>query len=55
MFFWLFGVAVLCFAFPLKIKLTGIVFVSSFAVYFIAVPLIRKRAAGSAASPEPPQ
>jgi protein-S-isoprenylcysteine O-methyltransferase Ste14 len=50
--FWLFGVAVLCFAFTLNIKLTGIVFVSSFAVYFIAVPIVRKRAAASAAKPE---
>jgi hypothetical protein len=32
MIFWLLGVAVLCLAFALKIKLTGIVFVSSFAV-----------------------
>jgi protein-S-isoprenylcysteine O-methyltransferase Ste14 len=49
MIFWLFGVAVLCFAFTLNIRLTGIVFASSFAVYFIAVPLVRKRAAASAA------
>ena len=49
MIFWLFGVAELCFAFTLNIKLTGIVFVSSFAVYFIVVPLVRKRAASSGA------
>ena len=49
MIFWLFGVAVLCFALTLNIKLTGIVFASSFAVYFIAVPILTKRAAASAA------
>ena len=54
MIFWLFGVAVLCFAFTLNIKLTGIVFVSSFVVYFTVVPLIKKRAASSRANPESP-
>jgi protein-S-isoprenylcysteine O-methyltransferase Ste14 len=54
MIFWLFGAAVLCFAFTLNIKLTGIVFVSSFVVYFAVVPLIKKRAAASRANPETP-
>ncbi|HEY6388013.1 MAG TPA: isoprenylcysteine carboxylmethyltransferase family protein [Candidatus Acidoferrum sp.] len=54
MIFWLFGVAVLCFAFTLNIKWTWIVFGAGFAVYFIAIPLIRKRAASSAAKPELP-
>jgi protein-S-isoprenylcysteine O-methyltransferase Ste14 len=49
--FWLFGVAVLCFAFTLNIKLTWIVFGAGFAVYFIVVPLIRKRAAAAGAKP----
>ncbi len=44
MIFWLFGVAVLCFAFTLNIKLTGIVFASSFVFYFIAVPRLKKKA-----------
>jgi hypothetical protein len=44
MIFWLFGVAVLCFAITLNIKLTGIVFVASFAFYFlVVVPLVKKR------------
>jgi protein-S-isoprenylcysteine O-methyltransferase Ste14 len=44
MIFWLFGVAVLCFAITLNIKLTGIVFAASFAFYFLViVPLVRKR------------
>ena len=47
MFVWLFGAAVLCFALTLNLKLTGIMFVSSFAVYFIAVHLVKKRAAAS--------
>jgi protein-S-isoprenylcysteine O-methyltransferase Ste14 len=47
MIFWLFGVAVLCFAITLNIKLTGIVFASSFAVYFIVVPTLTKRAAAA--------
>jgi protein-S-isoprenylcysteine O-methyltransferase Ste14 len=50
MMFWLFGVAVLCFAVTLNIKVAGIVFASSFAFYFIVVPLIKKRAA---ADPKP--
>lgn len=55
MIFWLFGVAVLCFAFALNIKLTGIVFASSFAVYFIGVPILKRRAAASAAKLEQPK
>jgi protein-S-isoprenylcysteine O-methyltransferase Ste14 len=55
MIFWLFGVAVLCFAFTLNIKLTGIVFAFSFAVYFIAVPLIKKGTATSGANPKSPE
>jgi hypothetical protein len=47
--FWLFGVGVLCFAFTLNIKLTWIVFGAGFAVYFIVVPLLRKRTAASSA------
>jgi hypothetical protein len=43
MVFWLFGVAVLCFAITLNIKLTGIVFAASFAFYFLVVPLVKKR------------
>jgi hypothetical protein len=44
MIFWLFGVAVLCFAITLNIKLTGTVFAASFAFYFlVVVPLVKKR------------
>jgi protein-S-isoprenylcysteine O-methyltransferase Ste14 len=44
MIFWIFGVAVLCFAITLNIKLTGIVFAASFAFYFsVVVPLVKKR------------
>ena len=45
MFFWLFGVAVLCLAITLNSKLTGIVFGCSFLVYFTVVPILKKRAA----------
>ena len=45
MFTWLIGAAVLTFAVTLNFRLFGIVFASSFAVYFIVVPLIKKRAA----------
>jgi hypothetical protein len=44
MMFWLFGVAVLSFAITLNIKLAAIVFVCSFAFYFVVVPLVKKRA-----------
>lgn len=47
MLFWLFGVGVLCFALTLNIKLTGIVTSCGFAVYFIAVPLVRKKASAA--------
>ena len=50
MFFWLFGVAMLCFAITLQMKWAGIVFAASFPVYFIAVYLVKKRAAQSAPS-----
>jgi protein-S-isoprenylcysteine O-methyltransferase Ste14 len=44
MIFWLFGVAVLCFAITLNIKLTGIVFAASFGFYLLVVgPLVKKR------------
>jgi uncharacterized protein (DUF58 family) len=44
MIFWLFGVAVLCFAITLNIKWTGIVFAASFGFYFfVVVPLVKKR------------
>jgi protein-S-isoprenylcysteine O-methyltransferase Ste14 len=45
MFIWLFGVAVLCFAITLNIKLTGVVAFSGFAIYFIAVHLVKRAAA----------
>jgi protein-S-isoprenylcysteine O-methyltransferase Ste14 len=48
--FWLQGVAVLSFAITLNFKLMWIVFGSSFLVYFIAVRIIKKRAAQSAPS-----
>jgi hypothetical protein len=44
MFIWLFGVAVLSFAITLDFMLMGIVFASSFAVYFAAVYVVKKRA-----------
>jgi len=47
MIFWLFGVGVLCFALTLNIKLAGIVTSCGFAVYFVAVPLLRKRASAT--------
>src|ERR1700687_5340774 len=53
MIFWLFGVAVLCFAITLNIKLTGIVFAASFAFYFIVVPRLVRRT-GPVGSSAPP-
>jgi len=50
MFFWLQGAAVLCFAITLNFKLMLTLFASSFVVYFVAVRLLRKRAAHSAPS-----
>ena len=47
MIFWLFGVAQLCFAATLNMKLAGVVFLSSFAFYFIVVPLVKGRTAPS--------
>ena len=48
MFFWLQGIAVLSFAITLNFKLMWIVFASSFVVYFVAVRVLKKRAAQSA-------
>jgi protein-S-isoprenylcysteine O-methyltransferase Ste14 len=45
--FWLMGVAVLCFAITLSLKLAGIVFAASFAAYFMSVYLVKKRAAAT--------
>jgi len=42
---WLLGVAVLCFALTLNFKLSGIIFVLSFVVYFLGVHFSKKRAA----------
>lgn len=47
MFFWLFGLTVLSFALTLNFKLMVALFVSSFVVYFVAVYLVKKRAAQS--------
>ena len=43
-FVWILGAAVLCFAITLNFTVSSIVFASSFAVYFVVVPLIKKRA-----------
>jgi protein-S-isoprenylcysteine O-methyltransferase Ste14 len=45
MFVWILGAAVLCFAITLNFKASSLLFASSFAVYFVVVPLIKKRAA----------
>ncbi len=50
MFIWLFGLAELCFAITLNFKILGIIFASSFAVYFIAVYLVKRRASHSSPS-----
>ena len=50
MMFWLFGVAMVCFAITLNMKLAGLVFAASFPIYFIAVYLVKKRSAQSADS-----
>jgi protein-S-isoprenylcysteine O-methyltransferase Ste14 len=50
MFVWVLGAAVLCFAVTLNFRLSSIVFGSSFVVYFLVVPLIKRRAAASARS-----
>lgn len=44
---WLMGVAVLCFAITLSLKLAGVVFAASFAAYFIAVYLVKKSASAA--------
>jgi protein-S-isoprenylcysteine O-methyltransferase Ste14 len=50
LFIWLFGVAELCFAVTLSLRLAGIVLASSFVAYFIAVYLLKKRPIQSAPS-----
>jgi protein-S-isoprenylcysteine O-methyltransferase Ste14 len=50
MFIWIFGIAELTFAITLNLKISGIVCASGFVVYFIAVALVKKRAAQSAPS-----
>lgn len=50
MFIWLFGAAELCFAITLNFKISGIIFASSFVVYFIAVYLLKSRASHSSHS-----
>jgi protein-S-isoprenylcysteine O-methyltransferase Ste14 len=47
MFVWLIGAGVLCFALTLDFRLSAIVISSSFVVYFLVVPLIKKRAGAS--------
>jgi protein-S-isoprenylcysteine O-methyltransferase Ste14 len=44
MFTWLIGAGVLCFALTLNFRRSAIVIGSSFVVYFLVVPLIKKRA-----------
>ena len=48
MFSWLIGAGVLTFALTLNFRLSAIVLSSSFVVYFLVVPLIKKRAGASA-------
>jgi protein-S-isoprenylcysteine O-methyltransferase Ste14 len=48
MFIWLIGVAELCFAITLNLKLSGIVLAGSFVVYFLAVYVVKKSAGQSA-------
>jgi protein-S-isoprenylcysteine O-methyltransferase Ste14 len=43
MFIWLFGAAELCFAITLNFKISGIIFVSSFAVYFLVLYIMKRR------------
>jgi protein-S-isoprenylcysteine O-methyltransferase Ste14 len=50
MFIWLFGAAELCFAITLNFKMSVIIFVSSFVVYFLAVYLVKRRANQSSPS-----
>jgi protein-S-isoprenylcysteine O-methyltransferase Ste14 len=50
MFIWLIGVAELCFAITLNLKLSGIVLAGSFVVYFLAVYLVKKSAGQSTPS-----
>jgi protein-S-isoprenylcysteine O-methyltransferase Ste14 len=47
MFIWLFGVAELCFAITLRLKLAGVIFAASMLLYFAIVPIVMKRAAQS--------
>ncbi len=48
-FVWLFGIAVLCLALTLDGRLTGIVFLSTFPIYFLAVYLAKRRASSRTA------
>lgn len=50
MFIWLFGAAELCFAVTLNFKIAGVLFVSGFVIYFIAVYVVKRRANQSAPS-----
>jgi protein-S-isoprenylcysteine O-methyltransferase Ste14 len=50
MFIWLIGVAELCFAITLSLKISGVVLAGSFVVYFLAVYLVKKGAGQSAPS-----
>jgi hypothetical protein len=52
MTFLAFGGGRACFAVTLNTKLTEIVFVSGFVVYFTAVPRIKRRAAASNTNPK---
>jgi len=53
-FIWLFGVAVLSFAITLNFKRTCILFAASLGIYFIAVYIVKKRAAAALTkSPQP--
>jgi protein-S-isoprenylcysteine O-methyltransferase Ste14 len=44
-FVWLMGAGVLCFAITLRFAITAAVFLSSFALYFVAVYLVKRNAA----------
>jgi protein-S-isoprenylcysteine O-methyltransferase Ste14 len=43
MFVWFFGIAELCLAITLNLKLGGIVFFLGFVTHFVAIPLVRRR------------
>jgi protein-S-isoprenylcysteine O-methyltransferase Ste14 len=42
-FIWIFGIAELCVAITLNMKIAGIVFVLGFAAHFLVIPLVRRR------------